>query len=154
MEGTMTRAIQGTRVLRGVVVALFLTAVLPLLGARWLNGYRVDQTAARTIEAASILRERMAQPLVTDPAVAVACGPGRMPDMGPTGRWVARAVQVPQLFGDREIEDGWGQCLLVNAADWAGHGPLWVLSAGPNGIVETYPDASAVAGDDIGARVR
>ena len=62
--------------------------------------------------------------------------------------------------------DPWGNRYLVNIgvlqtseADEASTEPraLWVLSAGPNGLVETPYTASALSavlsGDDIGARI-
>ena len=52
-------------------------------------------------------------------------------------------------------EDPWARNLIVTAG--SGAGSTRVLSAGPNGIVETPfapGDAARVSGDDIAARVR
>jgi prepilin-type N-terminal cleavage/methylation domain-containing protein len=47
--------------------------------------------------------------------------------------------------------DPWGKPYVLNVA---AAGPLWVLSAGPNGKVQTARTDNVVAGDDIGFRVR
>lgn len=47
--------------------------------------------------------------------------------------------------------DPWGRPYMVNVA---AAGPIWVLSAGPNGKVQTAVTATVVIGDDIGFRVR
>jgi len=56
------------------------------------------------------------------PLGAVICGPG--------------GLDVPT--------DAWGNCFLIN--------DTWVISAGPNGALETPPDALALVGDDVGVR--
>ena len=58
--------------------------------------------------------------------------------------------------------DPWGRPYLINAANFTSATtpptPVWVLSAGPNGLVETNIANTAAAavtgGDDIGFRVR
>jgi hypothetical protein len=50
--------------------------------------------------------------------------------------------------------DAWGRCFLLNADAWATGGPVWLLSAGPNGWIDTPPNAIALGGDDIGDRLR
>lgn len=57
--------------------------------------------------------------------------------------------------------DPWGNRYLVNVGALGQIGqPVWVISAGPNGVVETVIDvtgtgaASATAGDDIGFRIQ
>lgn len=53
--------------------------------------------------------------------------------------------------------DPWGHAYLASVGAMEGGGrPIvsgakgWILSAGPNGIVETAPDAAVLGGDDIG----
>ncbi|MCR4309303.1 MAG: type II secretion system protein GspG [Deltaproteobacteria bacterium] len=48
--------------------------------------------------------------------------------------------------------DPWGKPYVVNIT--ATGGPIWVLSAGPNGKVQTRVIDNVVLGDDIGFRVR
>lgn len=57
--------------------------------------------------------------------------------------------------------DPWGRAYVVSVGAMEHDGsPIvpgakgWVLSAGPNGILETAPDAPALAGDDIGMILR
>lgn len=51
--------------------------------------------------------------------------------------------------------DPWGNSYITNAnAFRANVGPVWVLSAGPNGILETSTDSNSLNGDDIGLRLR
>lgn len=56
--------------------------------------------------------------------------------------------------------DPWGRPYVVNAAQFTqaagGQIPVWVLSAGPNGVVNTNVAANVTtpAGDDIGFRLR
>jgi len=56
--------------------------------------------------------------------------------------------------------DPWGRPYVINAADFTSAVvppiPVWVLSAGPNGLVETNIAAvtTVTGGDDIGFRVR
>jgi len=58
--------------------------------------------------------------------------------------------------------DPWGRPYVINAANFTSATtpptPVWVLSAGPNGVINTSiattPAASVTGGDDIGFRVR
>ncbi len=56
--------------------------------------------------------------------------------------------------------DPWGRSYLINARDLTSTAvppiPVWVLSAGPNGVVETNIAAGTTVpgGDDVGFRVR
>jgi hypothetical protein len=75
--------------------------------------------------------------------------PGNMPTDARDERWIAGATTP--LRAGRTEPDGWGNRLLVNAG---GTGAVWVLSAGPNGIVETAFDGAQPDGDDIAARIR
>lgn len=146
--------VQGAHVARMLLLTVLATAVVPPAAAWGLNRYRIEQTRTRAEQAAVALRHRLAVPIETEVPIVVACGPGRMPDSGPTGEWVSRAIQAPQLFGEGMPTDGWGRCFLLNFGALREGGPIWVMSAGPNGRIETYSDASQLAGDDIGVRVQ
>lgn len=56
--------------------------------------------------------------------------------------------------------DPWGRPYVINAANFTSATtpptPVWVLSAGPNGVIDTPINAATTApgGDDIGFRVR
>ena len=54
--------------------------------------------------------------------------------------------------------DPWGRPYVVNAANFTSVAvpplPVWVLSAGPNGVINTANTATVLGVDDIGFRVR
>lgn len=52
--------------------------------------------------------------------------------------------------------DPWGNRYLSNIGVMAAAGttPCWIISAGPNGTLETGEGVTALAGDDIGLRIR
>ncbi|MCL5884216.1 MAG: type II secretion system protein GspG [Deltaproteobacteria bacterium] len=54
--------------------------------------------------------------------------------------------------------DPWGRPYVINAAAFTSvatpPAPVWVLSAGPNGTINTVQAATAVGGDDVGYRIR
>ena len=127
--------------LRALLLAVLATAVVPPAGAWWLNQRRIEITTERV---------RSAVVLGSADGGQVLCGPGRMPDLGSRGAhathvaWITAAVRGPEAFGPDMPTDGWGRCFLVNDG--------WILSAGPNGVVDTAPAADSLAGDDIGVR--
>ena len=51
--------------------------------------------------------------------------------------------------------DPWGNSYMTNANSFATAGqPVWILSAGPNGILETASNSTILQGDDIGIRIK
>jgi general secretion pathway protein G len=55
--------------------------------------------------------------------------------------------------------DPWGNKYIVNAASFGTTGPVWVISAGPNGALDTNSTSQTLndigtSGDDIGVRVK
>ncbi|NJD61558.1 MAG: prepilin-type N-terminal cleavage/methylation domain-containing protein [Deltaproteobacteria bacterium] len=54
--------------------------------------------------------------------------------------------------------DPWGRPYVINAANFtsAANIPVWVLSAGPNGVIETSINAATTTAgaDDVGVRIR
>jgi len=51
--------------------------------------------------------------------------------------------------------DPWGRAYVLNAADLlAPTGPVWIISAGPDGTLDTPTNADILGGDDIGMRLR
>jgi general secretion pathway protein G len=51
--------------------------------------------------------------------------------------------------------DPWGNAYFLNPGNFdVSGGAVWVYSAGPNGLVETFAGAMASGGDDIGIRVK
>lgn len=50
--------------------------------------------------------------------------------------------------------DPWGRKYIMNANGFSGTGPIWILSAGPDGNVDTPSNNNSVVNDDIGLRLR
>lgn len=55
--------------------------------------------------------------------------------------------------------DPWGNKYIVNAANFETAGPVWVISAGPNGVLDTNATSQSLNnigsnGDDIGVRIK
>jgi hypothetical protein len=117
------------------------------------------------------------------PDFDVLVGPGENPREEPPGRWTRSRSETltrqlivgpPETTGagmgwkgpylhTEPQPDPWGNRYVINigASDPRGSGAprsVWVLSAGPNGIIETAFDQpatrAALGGDDVGVRVR
>ena len=58
--------------------------------------------------------------------------------------------------------DPWGYQYIINAANFAGTNPIWVISAGPNGCLDTSVNSQTIndapntcgSPDDIGTRIQ
>jgi general secretion pathway protein G len=55
--------------------------------------------------------------------------------------------------------DPWGNKYIVNVVNFANSNPVWVISAGPNGVIDTTVNSPALndavtTGDDIGIRIK
>ena len=169
----MTHAVAGRSPMSGaqvvgiMAVVLFATAVLPPAAAWSLNRSRITQTEERARVAVDRLQVESTFTAELPAGVGVVCGPGRIPDVVPStaggrqglafpahGGWLSDARMAPEIFGAGMPTDAWGRCFLLNAGAWSGAGPVWLLSAGPNGVVETPLNALALGGDDIGGRLK
>lgn len=153
----------GTRVLTTLGFILLATAVLPPAAAWGVNRFRVRTASLEVASIAETLRH--VEPGLRDSlhGAEVLCGPGRLPVTGERGaeRWVtAPRAALAVAVGDRRAvaADPWGNCYLVNLAALTAGGParLWVLSAGPNGIIDTpfVTSSETPVGDDVGITVR
>jgi len=145
MTGRSPRsAVRGGQVVLVLLLAVLATAVLPPAGAWWLNARRVAETTDRLVSAEGRVTPAARRTVV--------CGPGRLPPVdtrfaGPTHvAWVSAALINPEPFGAGMPTDAWGRCFLLT--------DRWLLSAGPNGIVDTPFEATQVVGDDIGRRLQ
>jgi hypothetical protein len=110
---------------------------------------RIASARAQVEEVAARLRGS-----TLDGRVDVLAGPGRTPDAAAYQEWIAGTRNaLPSSEADP-----WGNQLLVNAAALRSSNAVWVVSAGPNGVIETSFDQTstpaAPGGDDIVARVR
>ncbi len=153
----------GTRVLAILVVSVLATAVVPPAFAWVVNHRRVVRAEADVAAIAGGLRNPDPELRRLATAVDVLCGPGPMPHAdAAVGPWTtAPRGALAAAFRDRLplSADPWGNCYVVNLAAMAAGDSttVWVLSAGPNGIIETpflARDAAAPAGNDVGMRIR
>lgn len=146
--------LSGLHVVAFAVATLIATAVVPPVFGWGLNQWRVETTLRRAQWLARQLASDRRVLAERARVVPVVCGPGRLPKPGPTGRWVGRAVQATGIFPDGTPTDAWGRCLLVNIDGFVSGGPVWVMSAGPDGRIRTFPAADHTDGDDIGVRIQ
>ena len=143
----------------GVVIAIvFATAVLPPAAAWTVNRRRVARARREVSALALQLQARIDLSRLAIDA-RVLCGPGEFPSAATSEvqRWLnAPRGSLTAAFPDVRLSpDPWNNCFVADAAA-AGDvsRPVWILSAGPNGAIETPSGATHPGGDDIGARVR
>lgn len=138
-----------------VAVLLVLTAIIPPASAYVFASWRIRTASTRAETAAGVLASRRAELRQVARGQDSVCGPGRVPAGAGDGlAWVQNPVAAGQSFESIWPQDPWGRCYLLNVRRLLdGHGGL-LISAGPNGTIDTALDAGAPAGDDIGVLVR
>ena len=153
----------GKQVLATLTVIVLATAVLPPAVAWSVNRRRINRATADVAAIAEPLSRSMVQLRKAAEDVDVLCGPGRVPmaEAPATRRWAAahRGALGAEIGGHAPVPvDPWGNCYAVNVGALRATEPaaVWVLSAGPNGIVDTpFLGVSEVpAGDDVAAKTR
>lgn len=152
----------GRRVLATLVLILLATAVVPPLGAFAVNRARVRAAEATVRSVAQAFGEDEARLLEMARGADVLCGAGRMPlaRLPDAQGWVTapRAGWGTTRAGLAALSpDPWGNCYVMNlAAANSSSMAVWVLSAGPDGIIETpfVASSDAPAGDDVRMRIR
>ncbi|MBI4844473.1 MAG: type II secretion system protein GspG [Nitrospirae bacterium] len=50
--------------------------------------------------------------------------------------------------------DPWGNQYVINANSFGSGSPVWIMSAGPNGTLDTVAASTITAGDDVGLRIQ
>jgi hypothetical protein len=168
MPNSMRRSpVSGAQLVAVLAAILFATVVLPPAAAWILNRTRIAQTRERVRAATGHLRASRDDMAGLMRGAGIVCGPGRLPVREPAAfraragislashrAWLRGARMAPELFGSGMPTDAWGRCFLVNADALSSPDPVWLLSAGPNGVIDTPPNALALGGDDIGDRLR
>ena len=162
------RGFSGVRLLQALAGILVLTVVAPPGLATLVNRSRIDRAQQEVRRLADALQDTglvdRAHGQEVDDLLG---GPGNAPEAPGVRQWVDGRVGSLSGYVSQPLRsDPWGNRYLMNIgalqtseADEASTEPraLWVLSAGPNGLVETPYAASAasavVGGDDIGARI-
>jgi type II secretory pathway pseudopilin PulG len=140
------------RVVAASLLLIALLAGMPFVAARVISTRRLD--AARLQTAA--LAQRLAMAIDRDARRAnVLTGAGSTPQFADGSAWAQQTTAPLALLLDVRDSigqaDPWRNAYLVNAG---ARDSVWVVSAGPNGIVETpFEAAGGLRGDDVGARI-
>jgi hypothetical protein len=143
------------RVAATLTVLLVLALVLPFAAVRTLHARRVD-AADRDLQAIAGRLERMDRIRVPEGAELL-IGPGVRPRVEDE-RWnSASSVPMSRAVGGSAGEtpvDPWGNAYMVIVS--TARRPMWVVSAGADGILQTpfRTDFAAPYGDDLAVRVR
>ena len=150
----------GRRVIAALGAVALVTAVVPPAAAWAVNRRRVGHAEADVRAIAERLRD-----VRTDMSVLgdVLRGPGREPraETEDARLWVEtprRASLAPVLARTTSLSaDPWGNSYLVKVGVAGRPATIWILSAGPNGIIDTpflTAAGAAPAGDDVGVAIR
>jgi hypothetical protein len=166
-NSTRRSPVSGAQLIAALIGIVFATAVVPPVAAWTLNRTRIAQTSARAQAAIERLRTSGDVLSGLTAHTGIVCGPGRVPDREPATAsarsgasypshiaWLRAAQIEPVLFGAGMPTDAWGRCFLLNAEGFSKGDPVWLISAGPNGLIDTPPNALVLGGDDIGGRLR
>ena len=146
---------------------LVLTVVAPPGLATLVNRSRIDRARGEVRRLADAIQDTGLVARARSQTADLLGGPGNTPEAAGVRQWVdGRVGNLSGYVSEPIRSDPWGNRYLVNIgalqtrqASEAATEPraLWVLSAGPNGLIETVyavPALSAVVGgDDIGARI-
>jgi type II secretory pathway pseudopilin PulG len=148
--------VNGRQLAAALVVIALLAFVLPPLAAYRVNQERIaraHEDARRIADAVAVsLGPTAAGESLSRPALEVLAGTGEAPRHAGPDAWPERLAAAPAVVSP----DPWGNQYLIVVSAERGDGVV-VLSAGPNGVVET-PFETAVgglrdpvtpAGDDI-----
>lgn len=150
----MPHDFEGRRVAAIVGLMVVLTAVLPPAAAYTLAQWRITRAERLAADAAGPLGMRKLELHQIAGAQPVVCGPGRLPrGAGPGVEWLQAPAVAGPSFDASWPQDPWGHCYLLHVGGILEGGGL-LISAGPNGTIETPLGATAPAGDDIAAMVR
>ena len=162
------RGFSGVRLLQALAGVLVLTVVVPPGLATLINWSRVERAQEEIFRLVDVLQDvGLVDRASSQEREDLLGGPGVAPGAPGAREWADGHVASLSGYVSQPLEsDPWGSRYLVNIgvlrisdaaeASTVKHA-LWVLSAGPNGVVETpfvAPAASAVVGgDDIAARI-
>ena|SRR5687768_8628601 len=151
----MAGQFEGRRVTGLVLTLVVMTAVIPPAAAYALAEWRISRAERAASEAAGPLGARKADLREAAGTHHVVCGPGRLPrGEGAGAEWVDNPVSAGVTLGAIWPQDPWGRCYLLNVRGVMEAGGGLLISAGPNGTIDTPLDAASPAGDDIAVIVR
>ncbi|MBI5847131.1 MAG: type II secretion system protein GspG [Nitrospirae bacterium] len=158
------------------IIAVLAGILVPLI-FKEIDESKISRAAAdvRSISAALIVMKKDTGnwPVTASctPDVTLIHGAGALPPL--VGGWNASTLEIFDNYLNNDSNncwpntwkgpyiatvtpDPWGNQYLLNAnyITMVGVAPIWIISAGPNGIVETPPTNTVPGGDDIGLRLR
>jgi len=160
-EGREDRSLTWPRVSVAIAVLLVLAFVVPYGAVQALHTKRLRAADEGTRAIAERLKTSVdVRPSGIPAGTEVLAGPGDRPVVTDE-RWnSATSVPLARLFPALSSHDPaaqpdpWGNAYLVNVAALSA-GTVWVLSAGPDGIVQTpFVSQGAPLGDDRAAAIR
>jgi succinoglycan biosynthesis protein ExoA len=155
----------GAQLFAALSAILLFSVIVPWNVASRVNRRRIARAEADVRAIAASLRTADAGPRGGFEPEAVLVGPGANPQIPPESDWQnVLAISAAAVHPDLALKaDPWGNHYVI--FPWpdepgGASGPRvarWVLSAGPNGIVETPfrqgLEHAALSGDDIGVRL-
>jgi hypothetical protein len=138
------------RVAGALAVILVLAIVVPYLAVRRLHERRLVAADAQAQALADAVR-----PWLTRPALAAASGVLLLSGAGTQpravdDRWTGASMPLSLVLrGTQAGPDPWGNAFIVIAVGAGANRAGWVLSAGPDGIIETpFPDTTLTSAAD------
>jgi hypothetical protein len=158
---TFDRTLALPRVAAALGAILLLAVVLPFGAVRTLHARRLsasDRTMATIAAALRAAEDRSTSPGVP-PGTQILVAPGNRAQ-AVDDRWnTAAAFPLDRVVSRRSPEDlvdPWGNAYVATLTGFVNPRSAWILSAGPDGILQTPLDSAITApsGDDRGVRVR
>jgi hypothetical protein len=146
------RSLTMPRVAGALGVIVVLAFLLPYLAVRTLHQRRLDRADRQLQSIAADVSARLGSNLSAAPAgTQVLAGTGLRPVVTDDLWNTAPAFPLARVLEDVG-PDPWGNAYLVNVAD---RRRIWIISAGPDGILQTpFLSSSAPLADDRSAPVR
>jgi type II secretory pathway pseudopilin PulG len=143
-----------TPIVLAALLVLAVLAAVPFAAVRTLHSRRISAADTELRVLASQLRSAIAQPV--DGSHGILVGSGSMPEADDQ-EWLTATRAPLAAIVTFDAPDPWGNAYVVNTGAQPGD-RVWVLSAGPNGRIDTpfrQPSAvAAPAGDDRATPLR
>jgi type II secretory pathway pseudopilin PulG len=140
------RSLTVPRVAGALGVIVILALVLPYLAVRTLHQRRLDRADRQLQSIATHVSARLgSNPSATPAGTQVLAGTGLRPIVTDDTWNTAPSFPLARVIGDVG-PDPWGNAYFVNVTD---RGRMWIISAGPDGILQTpfLSPATSVADD-------
>ena len=150
------QALLSARTLVSSLIAITILAfVVPPGLALWLQRSRANRATAQLQAVAAALNATCLSPASSELAdIDLLVGPGDPIQNSWDNRWMsprsAPLLRCLQPNASALTPDPWLRPLMINIAAVRERRAVWLLSSGPNGIVETSFTADRLAGDDMG----